>query len=354
MPLIALGRSTGNNEASCSAYYTLCLLYYYSANVKRLVGENEALQDNISKTERDTIQVIGFLRHDAAGKDEHIARLEAELKAVRLEAHKQREQLTEEYQEHIRSLEDTVATQVQQLGKLQNELNSLKEFSRKRSSMQQEIERFNKMIESMQQQHEEDLANQQQRFLEEKYRLQKEAARRITEVSKNAHDEAVSNLDSQTKEIYRKNIQIRDALEMHTEDAERLKKLNEVMLMENKQLKAEKELGETLVQEKVVQARQHKKLVKQLQDKVHNLEQSLTQVIKDFDQERQQLKDQNKQEQKEQSAELAAVRRSLELLKRENRHLRHLGRKILQQRSDVEQFFLDSLVMVRNQISDNR
>ena len=47
------------------------------------------------------------------------------------------------------------------------------------------------MIEGLQQQHEEDLANQQQRFLEEKYRLQKEAARRITEVSKNAHDEAV-------------------------------------------------------------------------------------------------------------------------------------------------------------------
>ena len=36
---------------------------------------------------------------------------------------------------------------------------------------------------------------------------------------------ANSNLDSQTKEIYRKNIQIRDALEMHTEDAERLKKV---------------------------------------------------------------------------------------------------------------------------------
>ena len=33
---------------------------------------------------------------------------------------------------------------------------------------------------------------------------------------------------------------------------------------------------------------------------MYNLEQSLTQVIKDFDQERQQLKDQNKQEQKEQ------------------------------------------------------
>lgn len=67
------------------------------------------------QTERDTIQVIGFLRHDAAGKDEQITRLEAELKTVRLEAHKQQEQLSEEYQEHIRNLEDTVATQALQV-----------------------------------------------------------------------------------------------------------------------------------------------------------------------------------------------------------------------------------------------
>lgn len=59
--------------------------------------------------------MIGFLRHDAANKDEQIAQLEAELKTVRLEAHKQREQSVEEYQEHIRNLEDTIATQVQQV-----------------------------------------------------------------------------------------------------------------------------------------------------------------------------------------------------------------------------------------------
>ena len=59
--------------------------------------------------------MIGFLRHDAADKDEQISQFEAELKTVRLEAHKQKEQLSEEYQEHIRNLEDTVATQVQQV-----------------------------------------------------------------------------------------------------------------------------------------------------------------------------------------------------------------------------------------------
>ena len=59
--------------------------------------------------------MIGFLRHDGASKDELITKLEAEVKAVRLEAHKQQEQLSEEYQEHIRNLEDTIATQVQQV-----------------------------------------------------------------------------------------------------------------------------------------------------------------------------------------------------------------------------------------------
>ena len=59
--------------------------------------------------------MIGFLRHEAASKDEQIAKVEAELKTVRLEAHKQQEQISEEYQEHIRNLEDTVTTQVQQV-----------------------------------------------------------------------------------------------------------------------------------------------------------------------------------------------------------------------------------------------
>ena len=80
------------------------------------------------------------------------------MKSVRLEANKEKEQIREEYGEQIQSLEDTAAAQLQQvqyrarlrqnhleiflqIGKLQNELNSLKEFSRKRASMQQEIER---------------------------------------------------------------------------------------------------------------------------------------------------------------------------------------------------------------------
>jgi len=55
------------------------------------------------------------LRREGTGKDERISKLEGELKSVRLEANKEKEQIMEEYGEQIHTLEETVATQSQQV-----------------------------------------------------------------------------------------------------------------------------------------------------------------------------------------------------------------------------------------------
>ena len=55
------------------------------------------------------------MRREGTGKDERISQLEGEFKSVRLEANKEKEQLMEEYGEQIHTLEDTVATQSQQV-----------------------------------------------------------------------------------------------------------------------------------------------------------------------------------------------------------------------------------------------
>ena len=56
-----------------------------------------------------------------------------------------------------------------------------------------------------------------------------------------------------------------EALSLHMENEEILKKSKDQLEMSNRQLVAEKELNQQLVQEKVAQARQHKKLIKELQ-----------------------------------------------------------------------------------------
>ena len=56
-----------------------------------------------------------------------------------------------------------------------------------------------------------------------------------------------------------------EALSLHMENEEILKKSKNQLEMSNRQLVAEKELNQQLVQEKVAQARLHKKQIKELQ-----------------------------------------------------------------------------------------
>ena len=62
-----------------------------------------------------------------------------------------------------------------------------------------------------------------------------------------------------------------EALSLHMENEEILKKSKNQLEMSNRQLVAEKELNQQLVQEKVAQARLHKKQIKELQVKSHPL-----------------------------------------------------------------------------------
>ena len=63
-----------------------------------------------------------------------------------------------------------------------------------------------------------------------------------------------------------------------------------------RQLVAEKELNQQLVKEKISQARHHKRLIRELQDKVHGLEDSLSVVVREFEEERRVVEGRHKEE----------------------------------------------------------
>ena len=54
------------------------------------------------------------------------------------------------------------------------------------------------------------------------------------------------------------------------------------------------------------------------------------------------------------SSELVSLQRRCELQSREMNHVKRLARHILDQRSEVEQFFLESLTFVKKKIAANR
>lgn len=84
------------------------------------------------------------------------------------------------------------------------------------------------------------------------------------------------------------------------------------------------------------------------------LEKALSQVVREFEIERENLIRKCKNEIETNSAELEYLRRAMELKNKEMNKVKKLAKNILQQRADIEQFFLDSLDYVRKQISTNR
>lgn len=90
------------------------------------------------------------------------------------------------------------------------------------------------------------------------------------------------------------------------------------------------------------------------QNKVEILEKSLAQVVSEFESERDNILRKCRIELESSSSELDKLRKTLELKNKEMNRVKKLAKSILEQRGDIERFFLDSLEFVKRQIYYNR
>ncbi len=76
--------------------------------------------------------------------------------------------------------------------------------------------------------------------------------------------------------------------------------------------------------------------------------------MREFEIERIRILDNNRTELDSTTVELVKLRKTLELKNIEMNKVKKLAKTILEQRSDIERFFLDSLDYVKQQIVSNR
>jgi hypothetical protein len=98
----------------------------------------------------------------------------------------------------------------------------------------------------------------------------------------------------------------------------------------------------------VKQFEQNKK-IKMLKTKIDLLETNLSQIVQDFEKERELIKFQNEQIIREQNEELRTLTESNKLKIKESTNLKALCQMILDQRSDIEQFFLEAQEQVKEE-----
>ncbi|KAI9327763.1 hypothetical protein BDR26DRAFT_78217 [Obelidium mucronatum] len=220
--------------------------------------------------------------------------------------------------------------------------------------MLKELEYQKDELADTQRQHKETVTRMERKFFEEKIRLQKEANRKISELASKAHKEAVLNLNETTKEIYKENIRMAESLRYHVQEGEELSKQNRALLQANRQLMEEKDLHNVIVKEKVLQVKQQAQEIKDLNTKIESMEHSLSHVVREFEHEREIIGKLARRELNEVRKVAARLRENLEVKSYEMKHIKRLAQHVLDQRTKLERFFMDSFDHVRCQIVKER
>lgn len=162
------------------------------------------------------------------------------------------------------------------------------------------------------------------------------------------------NLDEVTRNVYKENLKLAESFKVNSRELETLRKVNRQLEEQNEYLKGQLEDNGSLVKDRVEQANKQAKQIRELTSKCEILEKSLAQVVKEFEHERENIMKTCKIQLESSTSEIEKLRKTLELRNRETNRIKKLAKNILEQRSEIERFFLDSLDFVRRQIITNR
>lgn len=326
----------------------------YRENAKSLMLENDALQNQMVQTERDTIDVITFLKKEDAVKDNHLERLQQQMRDLKKENRREKENIVEDFSKQINELEEHLTDKTKEVELMQSELKMVKEFRRKRGQMQKELDDIKESMYNANREHKSTLSRMEQKFFEEKMRLQQEANQKIAELAERAHTEAIANLDETTKSVYKENVRLSEALNYHMREGEVLRKQKEKLEEECQRLGGDKEINDMMVQEKVAQVKSQKQSIREMSEKISTLEQSLSHMAREFQTEKKAICEKFRIENEASKIELAKLQRVIELKTKEMNKVKRLAKNILDQRTELERFFLESLEQVKMEINANQ
>ncbi|XP_066200306.1 basal body-orientation factor 1 isoform X3 [Saccopteryx leptura] len=278
----------------------------YRDTSRRLAKTNEELKKQQYMLEKDTMSVLSYLKMQDQEKDNMIEKLKQQLNETKEKAQEEKEEMLKE---------------------------NLKNTERK---------------------HQETLTRLESRFFEEKHRLEKEAEKKIIMLAERAHHEAVVQLNNAGRAVFKENVYLQKALDYHLKEADTLQKNSEKLRESQTFLLHNKEINELLVKEKIMQFTQQRSQIQTLQKKVVSLETALRCMAKEFEAEVLKLQQQAIVDNQANQLEVYRLQYIVQMKDKEMNRVKKLAKNILDERTEVERFFVDALHQVKQQIAYNR
>eukprot|EP00656_Telonema_subtile_P055383 TRINITY_DN8549_c0_g1_i1.p1 TRINITY_DN8549_c0_g1~~TRINITY_DN8549_c0_g1_i1.p1 ORF type:complete len:500 (+),score=151.11 TRINITY_DN8549_c0_g1_i1:203-1702(+) len=326
-------------------------LEQFRENYVRQRRENEDLNASLSSREKEHFELINYLRQENERKDRVIASLNESLKEQRHLLEKDHETVTKHFQAKMVESDELKAKERavlrKEIERLTEKLDLLEKFTQQRDILETEVRRLRVEKEELSREHKETLTNWEQKFFDEKRRVQWDMDKIVEEIKRTSKEDAIERLGERTKTIMHEHAKMVEELQYQAEETEQMRVQRDGLEGERKLLMRDKSLHESTFMELAREGAVSKKSIRALTSKVRLLEDSLKEVTRQNSMERQRVVTDLQQQLEERTREAEQLRGQLKLKSKELKHIRRLSQMILEQRSEVEQFFVEALEQVK-------
>ncbi|VFV21028.1 Hypothetical predicted protein [Lynx pardinus] len=322
----------------------------YRDTSRRLAKSNEELKKQQYKMEKDTMSVLSYLKKQDQEKDNMIEKLKQQLNETKEKAKEENEKLEQKYIVQINELEGEFQKKAKEIGMIQTELKTIKQFQKRKIQVEKELDDLKENLRNMERKHQETLRRLEGKFFEEKHRLEQEAEKKIIMLAERAHHEAIAQLNHAGRAVFKENVYLQKALAYHLKEADALQKNSQKLQETQTFLLHQKEINDLLVKEKIMQFTQQRLQIQTLQKKVVSLETALSCMTREFEAEVLKMQQQAMIENQAGQVEIDKLQHLLQMKDREMNRVKKLAKNILDERTEVESFFLDALHQVKQQI----
>ncbi|XP_007985439.2 basal body-orientation factor 1 isoform X1 [Chlorocebus sabaeus] len=326
----------------------------YRDTSRTLAKSNEDLKKKQCKMEKDIMSVLSYLKKQDQEKDNMIEKLKQQLNETKEKAQEEKDKLEQKYTRQINELEGQFHQKAKEIGMIHTELKAVRQFQRRKIQVERELDDLKENLRNTERIHQETLRRLESRFFEEKHRLEQEAEKKIIMLADRAHHEAVVQLNDAGRNVFKENVYLQKALAYHLKEADALQKNSQKLQESHALLLHQKEINDLLIKEKIMQLVQQRSQIQTLQKKVLNLETALGYMTKEFENEVLKLQQHAMIENQAGQVEIDKLQHLLQMKDREMNRVKKLAKNILDERTEVERFFLDALHQVKQQILISR
>ena len=344
----------GVNELNAELATRRGLMQDFQWTLDQLRQENESLSNEVKQKDRDLVELVAYWKAQGEQKDQEVSDLKSEVARMEKRA-KEQEEETENRVRHISQDHERVVDEMNdQIQLLQNEIQVVEAFKQNKAAMEQELEIATQEMEDMRVKFKLAASEMEHKFYQEKVRLSSEFETKLNALKKSSQEEVIQRLDASTKKILLDNKKLEEDLSMHISATDELLKENAELSGLHKVLKRDISLKDESIQLSAKHGSRQSKEIKELNTRCRSLERALDQLVRDFEKQKEKLKHKAERDLEDLALEKSGLQRLLDVKSKELKKMRKLARHILEQRSEVEQFFLEALEETKLQIARAR